>query len=80
MLQKTTPPNELDTVLSFMEKEVFLRLSIVDVQAYDDTLVVMTSSDVPRVFVRMLLKKVWAGPIEVYCATALMAGSNISLT
>ena len=80
MLQKTSAPNDIDAVLTFMEEEVFLRLSIVDVQNYDDTLVVMTGSDVPRVFVRMLLKKVWSGPVEVYCASGLMAGSNVSLT
>lgn len=80
MLQKTDLPDNLENVFSLIEDEVFLRISILDVQTYDGTLVVMTSNDVPRMFIRMILKKVWSGPIEVYCASALMAGSSVSLT
>jgi len=71
---------ELRRVEALIENEVFLSLSIVDVQVYDNTLVVMTEHSVPRTFVRLLLKKVWEGPIEVYCASALLAGSGIALT
>ncbi len=72
--------NSIDEVQHLIDQEVFLTLAVVDVQVYDQTLVVMTSHSVPRAFVRMLLRKIWNGPVEVYCASALFAGGNIALT
>lgn len=69
----------LATIQKLVEQEQFLRLSVLDIQSYDGTLVVMTDDAVPRPFVRMILKKVWDGPIEVFCASALMSGSTASL-
>jgi hypothetical protein len=71
--------NNLAEIEKLIEEEQFLRLSVLDVQNYDGTLVVMTDDAVPRPFVRMILRNVWNGPIEVFCASALMGGSNASL-
>ena len=45
----------------------------------DDTLVILTAQETPETFVRLALDKVWTGPIEVYCASALLDGSDIGL-
>ena len=77
MSGKTT--ENLSAIQDLIEKEEFLKLSVLDIQSYDGTLVAMTDDVVPRPFVRMILKKVWNGPVEVYCASALMEGSTSSL-
>lgn len=64
---------------ALIEREVFLRQSIQDIQVFDDTLVALTDDGVPPTFVRMILSTVWAGPVEVYCASALMIGSTAEL-
>lgn len=69
----------LEKIEKLVEQEQFLRLSVLDIQSYDGTLVVMTDDAVPRPFVKMILKKAWNGPVEVFCASALMGGSTASL-
>lgn len=71
--------DKLDRIFSLIERETFLKLSVLDIQQYDDTLVVMSDDAVPRAFVRQILNKVWQGPVEVYCAASLMAGSTTTL-
>lgn len=84
MIQKSilsnSQKNSLDEINWFIDSEMFLKMSVVDVQVYDDLLVVMTDHAIPRTFVRLLLKRIWKGPIDVFCATALMGGNEISLT
>lgn len=72
--------NKIAEIEKLIENEQFLQLSVLDVQDYDGTLVVMTDDAVPRPFVRMLLRKIWDGPVEVYCASGLMSGSTASLS
>ena len=80
MLNPATKSNDINEIQNLIDQEVFLSLSVVDIQVYDNTLVVMAGHSVPRAFVRMLLSKVWNGPVEVYCASALFAGSGMALT
>ncbi|MEM8749135.1 MAG: hypothetical protein AAGF28_02460 [Pseudomonadota bacterium] len=62
-----------------VQEEQFLRLSVLDIQLYDDTLVVLVDQQVPRAFLAQILRRSWSGPVEVYCASALMAGSDTAL-
>lgn len=80
MLQHSKAETNLDNVQAVIESESMLNHSIVDVQQHDDTLVIFTAHETPVSFVRLMLSKVWRGPIEVYCSTALLAGSDMSLS
>lgn len=80
MLQSPIIDSRLDDVQAVLEKEAFLDSNIMDVQQYDDTLVLLTKREIPLSMVRLLLRKVWTGPIEVYCASALMTGSDLTLS
>ena len=80
MLQHSHADTSLENVQAVIDAESMLNHAVVDVQQYDDTLVIFTSHETPTSFVRLLLRKVWTGPIEVYCATALLAGSEMSLS
>ena len=78
MLPPGHKQNELSIIQNIIDEEVFLKLSVVDFHTDDDTLVVMTDHQVPCAFVKMILQKVWNGPVEVFCASAIMAGSAMS--
>ncbi|NKB51847.1 MAG: hypothetical protein GKR97_06425 [Rhizobiaceae bacterium] len=80
MLQRSKVETSLDSVQAVIESQSILNASVVDIQQYDDTLVIFTADETPISFIRLLMKKVWNGPIEVYCTTALLAGSELSLT
>jgi len=74
-LSKNSTEN-IDRVYALIESEVFLNLSILEVQLHSNTLVVLCDHSVPTSDVTLLLKKAWFGPIEVYCASQLMAGGT----
>ncbi len=80
MLQRSQVESNLDSVQAAIESDSMLNRSVVDIQQHDETLVIFTATETPISFIRLLLKKVWQGPIEVYCTTALLAGSEMSLT
>ncbi len=82
MANSLTPRQQLELakIEELVENEVFLGLSVLDVQTYDDTLVVLTDDHVPRAFVRVILKQAWSGEVEVYCANGLMMGSTTALS
>ncbi|MEP1208846.1 MAG: hypothetical protein ABJM29_14135 [Rhizobiaceae bacterium] len=80
MLQHLPAEASLDNVQAVIDGESMLYHSIVDVQLYEDTLVIFTVHETPVSFVRLLLRDVWRGPIEVYCSTALLAGSEMSIS
>lgn len=67
---------DLEKVQAVINKETFLRISVLDVQNYDGTLVVMTDHNVPQKFTRHIMDMVWNGPVEVYCASTLMTGAD----
>lgn len=64
-------------VEQMIARDTFLRQAVLDIQEYDDTLVLMVAPNVPHIFVRTVVRQIWAGPIEIYCATALMAGAEV---
>jgi len=80
MLLHSQAEISLDNVQSVIDSDSMLNEAVVDVQQHDDTLVIFTAHETPISFVRLLLRKVWSGPIEVYCSTALLAGSDMSLS
>ena len=80
MLQPTITDFRLADVHAVIDHEALLGDNVMDVQHYDDTLVLFTKREMPSTFARMLLKKVWAGPIEDYCASALTVGSEVTLS
>ena len=80
MLQRSQVEPNLDSVQAVIDSESILHRSVVDIQQYDDTLVIFTANETPISFIRLVLQKVWRGPIEVYCTPALLAGSEMSLT
>ena len=80
MLEQSQADDSLKRIHTAIENEAILNDAVVDIQQYDDTLVVFTSTETPVSFVRLVLRKVWTGPIEVYCATALLTGSDMSLS
>ena len=71
--------NNAHNVHAAIENEAVLSNAVVEVQQYDDTLVVLTAQETPETFLRLTLNKVWTGPIEVYCASGLLDGSGMSL-
>lgn len=71
-------PCSLEDVERVLSRDVYVRNAILNVEEYDGTLVIFVEPDVPPVFVRTLVRPVWDGPVEVYCATALMTGSRHS--
>ena len=77
MLNSDEKTTELNKVQSIISKETFLRISVLDIQNYDGTLVVMTDHNVPQKFTRHIMSKIWDGPVEVYCASGLMTGANL---
>ena len=79
MLQQVVADSDLDGIWSAVECESFLNDVVLDLQIYDDALVVFTSQDTPSNLVRLVLRKVWSGNIEVHCATDLMAGAEMAL-
>jgi hypothetical protein len=79
MLPRVEPTTSLHSVQTALENEAVLNDAILDVQQYEDTLVILTAQETPEAFLRLTLDKVWDGPIEVYCATALLDGSEFSL-
>ena len=80
MRQPALREDRFARIQELIDSEVFLQLSVIDIHVDNDTLVVMTDHQVPRNFVKLLLRKVWNGPVEVFCASAIMDGSMISLT
>lgn len=70
--------NDLNNVMKIINDETFLRISVLDVQNYDGTLVVMTDHNVPQKFTRHIMNKIWNGPVEVYCASSLMTGTGLA--
>ena len=79
MLNRAEADTGLQGVHAAIENEAVLNDAILDVQQMDDTLVVLTAMETPETFLRLTLDKVWNGPIEVYCATALLEGSDFGL-
>lgn len=79
MLNRAEAQSGLKSVHAALENQAVLNDAILDVQQMDDTLVILTAQETPETFLRMTLDKVWNGPIEVYCASALLDGPDISL-
>ena len=80
MSQQASADGELNAVIAAIRSEPMLNQAVVDIQRYEDTLAVFTSQDTPESLVRMVLKNVWSGPIEVHCTTSLVAGSDTDFT
>jgi hypothetical protein len=80
MLQPSTPDVDLNGVHAAIDSQTILNDVILDIQQYDDTLVIFTSQDTSHTFIRLILRKVWTGPLEIYCAIALMSGSDRALS
>ena len=76
MLQHSNADASLGSVQNVIANHKLLNDSIVDIDQYDDTLVIYTHGDVPDSFMRLMLQKAWTGPIEVYCTSSLMGGSD----
>lgn len=76
MLQQTSAESQMRDIQAMIDGDTLLSRTISDVQRYDDTLVVFTQTETPTTFIRLILKSIWTGPIEVYCVTALMAGAD----
>ena len=79
MLNRAEADIGLQGVHAAIENQAVLNDAILDVHQMDDTLVVLTAQETPEAFLRLTLDKVWNGPIEVYCATALLDGSDFAL-
>lgn len=79
MLRPVETQSRLQGVQTAIENEAILNDAILDVHQQDDTLVILTAQETPETFLRLTLDKVWNGPIEVYCATALLDGADFSL-
>ena len=76
MLQPSCTDTDLNNIKTAIERETVLSQTVLDVQLDQDTLVVFTTVETPDTFVRLMLRQVWDGPIETYCATSLMAGAD----
>mgnify|MGYP007014085268 FL=1 len=72
--------NEEQAALLSVQKlvagDTFLKPSVLDLQVYDETLVILTDHQLPRAFVEKIVAASWPGPVEVYCATDLMTGAE----
>ena len=79
MLNRAVAETGLHGVHAAIENQAVLNDAVLDVQQMDDTLVILTAQETPETFVRLALDKVWNGPIEVYCASALLDGSDFGL-
>ncbi|MEP0943688.1 MAG: hypothetical protein ABJH63_13980 [Rhizobiaceae bacterium] len=79
MLRPVETQSRLQGVHTAIANESILSDAILDVHQQDDTLVILTAQETPETFLRLTLDKVWTGPIEVYCATALLDGADFSL-
>lgn len=66
----------LEEVGLVIERNPALRMAIMDVQAYDETLVLLTNSLVSGPFIKLSLEAHWPGPIEVYDAASLFSSQN----
>ena len=78
MLQHSNADAGLGSVQYVIENEQLLSDAILDIDQYDDTLVVYTHSDLPESFMRLMLQKAWTGPIEVHCTPSLMASGDFA--
>ena len=65
----------LNCVQLLVARDTFLRPAVLDLQVYDETLVVLTDHQLPKAFVENIVAKSWPGPVEVHCATELMMGA-----
>lgn len=65
----------LGAVQSLVANDAFLKPAVLDIQIYDETLIVLTDHVLPEKFVEKIVAKSWPGPVEVHCATDLMVGA-----
>jgi len=68
--------NPLAKVQSLVADDDFLRSSIMELQLYDNALVVFITRELPASFVDAIISPHWDGPVEVYCASDIMIGTD----
>lgn len=52
-----------------------LRLAVMEVQRYDETLVILANGLISPAFIRLALEPIWPGPIEVYDAGSMFGSA-----
>jgi len=64
-------------VEAYIKARPALRLAVMDVQQYGETIVILANGLMSPAFIRLALEPMWPGPIEVYDASS-MFGSAIN--
>jgi len=64
-----------DAVDSHIQNSPALRLAVMDVQRYDEALVILANGLMSPAFIRLALEPLWHGPIEVYDAGSMFGAA-----
>jgi len=64
-----------DKVDAHIQSSPALRLAVMDVQRYDEVLVILANGLMSPSFIRLALEPHWKGPIEVYDAGSMFGAA-----
>ncbi len=81
IFRKTNPApngdfNPLDRILTRIEHDNALRLSILDASEDEGVLVVFCAEDSMVKIIKLTLQNHWPGEIEVFCPSSMVTGTN----
>ncbi|MEL6505186.1 MAG: hypothetical protein AAFO61_02475 [Pseudomonadota bacterium] len=73
-------PKTLQAVEKAIRANTYLKLAVMDLTVENGTLVAAVDNTIPVRFTTRILRSIWAGPVEVYCPSALMTGTGDALS